>query len=305
MPFAAVFLRGSGRLRHTALLALLLLSAAVPPAQADPLRVRHALAQQQSAAEITYELEVLQLLLDKTQASHGPYRLEGSAPMTQNRAFLQLVAGEVDLISSMTSREREVQGLPLRVCLYRGLQGVRLPLMLSNRREELDAAGATQPPRALHNGQVADWPDTAVLAHNGWQVDRLPRLGQFGELLRRRRLDFVSLGVLEAYPIAGTRHEVVVGERWAIAYPSAFYFFVSPTRPELAERLRIGWDRALADGSFEALFEQRLGAQLRRARLEQRHWWRLENPALPASTPLADARLWHPLVRARLLKPGP
>lgn len=266
-----------------------------------PLLVRHSMAQQQSASEITYELAVLQLLLDKTLASHGPYRLEGSVPMSQNRAFLQLAAGEVDLISSMSSRERESQGLPVRVCLYRGLLGVRLPLVLESRRAEIDALGATRPPRELRNGQVADWPDTAVLTHNGWQVERLPRLGQFAELLRRRRLDIVSLGALEAFPIADARPDVTVGERWAIAYPAAFYFFASPARPELAERLRAGWDKALADGSFENLFEQRLGTQLRRARLEQRQWWRLENPGLPTATPLSEARLWHPLVRARLL----
>ncbi|UDF35825.1 UNVERIFIED_ORG: hypothetical protein LHJ69_01795 [Shinella sp. XGS7] len=266
-----------------------------------PLLVRHSMAQQQSASEITYELAVLQLLLDKTVSSHGPYRLEGSVPMSQNRAFLQLAAGEVDLISSMTSRERETQGLPVRVCLYRGLLGVRLPLVLQSRLAEIDALGAARAPRELHNGQVADWPDTAVLTHNGWLVERLPRLGQFAELLRRRRLDLVSLGALEAYPIAETRPHVAVGERWAIAYPSAFYFFVGHARPELAERLRAGWDKALSDGSFEALFEQRLGAQLRRARLEQRQWWLLENPDLPAATPLGEVRLWHPLVRTRLL----
>lgn len=290
-------------------IALLLLLALLMPAARAATIVRHALAQQQSAAEITYELAVLQLLLDKTLGSHGPYRLQPVDAMTQNRAFLQLAAGEVDVISSMTSRERERQGLPLRVCLYRGLLGVRLPLALAARRAELEAAGSgnlvAEPPRALRIGQVADWPDAAVLQHNGWRVERMARLQPFAELLRRQRIDLVALGALEVYPIADARADLAVLERWAIAYPSAFYFFVSPAQPALAERLRQGWERALADGSFEALFEKRLGPQLARARLAQRHWWPLGNPELPPDTPLADARLWHPLVRSRLLNPSP
>lgn len=294
-------IRPARRLLLRSCLAMLPWLALSQQAQAQaPMVLRHALAQQQAAAEITYELAVLRLLLDKTEASHGPYRLEAAGTVSQARAFLQLAAGELDVVSAMTSQERERQGLPLRVCLYRGLLGVRLPLVLAERRAELERSSL---PRALRNGQVADWPDTFVLQHNGWQVERMPRFGPFAELLKRRRVDLVSLGALEVYPIADARSGLAVLERWLIAYPSAFYFFVAPTRPALAERLSQGWERALADGSFEALFEQHLGPQLTRARLAQRQWWTLVNPALPATTPLAEARLWHPLVRSRLLNP--
>jgi len=59
----------------------------------------------------------------------------------------------------------------------------------------------------------------------------------------------------------------------------------------------------LADGSFQTLFEQTVGAQLARARLAERLWLRVPNPNLPPDTPLLDGKLWHPLVRNRLLNP--
>ncbi|MFY8118071.1 MAG: hypothetical protein ACOVLH_09710, partial [Roseateles sp.] len=269
--------------------------------QPDGLRIRHALSQEQNAKVLSYEQTVLRLLLDKTTHSHGPYQLEAAPQLSQNRASLELAAGELDLLSSMTSVQREQGTLPLRHCLYRGLLGVRLPIALASRRQALEAVSDLDQARKLRLAQVADWPDTRILAANGWAVERLSRLAVFPEMLRRERIDLFALGATEVYPIVDALPGLAVLESWLIAYPSAYYFFVSPHRPELAQRLQQGWELALADGSFEALFEQWVGPQLKRARLGERRWLRLRNPDLPPLTPLGEARLWHPLVRSRLL----
>lgn len=283
----------------------LALTAAAPPARAATPEIRYMLSQQQSAKVITYERAVLDLLLEKTVASHGPYRLQASQAMTQSRTFRRLADGELDLTTSMTSSAREAAAIPVRVCLYRGLLGVRLPIAASARRGGLDSVEQVAQLRTLNLGQVADWPDTAVLQGNGMRVLGLNRLEIFPEMLRRERIDLFALGAIEAYPIVDALAGVAVLEHWLIAYPSAFYFFVSPAKPELAQRLRKGWELALADGSFEALFEQWAGAQLQRARLSERRWMVLRNPDLPQATPLQDERLWHPLVRSRLFNATP
>lgn len=276
--------------------------AAPPP---DALRIRHALSQEQNAKVLSYEQTVLRLLLDKTQASHGPYQLEAAPPLSQNRASLELASGGLDLLSSMSSVQREQGALPLRVCLYRGLLGVRLPIALASRRRALEDIVDLEQARRLRLGQVADWPDTRILAANGCSVERLSRLSVFPEMLRRERIDLFALGATEVYPIVDALPGLAVLESWLLAYPSAYYFFVSPHRPELAQRLQQGWELALADGSFEALFEQWVSPQLKRARLAERRWLRLRNPDLPSLTPLGEAKLWHPLVRSRLLaEPG-
>jgi len=265
--------------------------------------VRHALSQEQNAKILSYEHAVLTLLLEKTIGSHGPYRLEASEQVSQNRAFLQLSNGELDLHSSVTSVTRERQALPVRVCLYRGLLGLRLPIALRSRAAQLETVSSLAQAQALRTGQVADWPDTQILTAAGWRLERLPRLQPFAEMLRRQRIDLFALGVIEVYPIVDALNDLSVLDRWLIAYPSAFYFFVSPRKPALAERLHKAWELVLADGSFQTLFEQTVGAQLARARLAERLWLRVPNPNLPPDTPLLDGKLWHPLVRNRLLNP--
>ncbi|MDC8774241.1 type 2 periplasmic-binding domain-containing protein [Roseateles albus] len=268
---------------------------------AEVLVIRHALAQEQNAKVLTYEQAVLKLLLDKTIPTHGPYRLQPSEVVSQSRAFLQLAAGELELLSSMTSQAREAQGIPVRVCLYRGLLGVRLPIALSSRREQMEAISSPSQAQALSIGQVADWPDAKILSANGWKVERMAKLAPFPEMLKRERIDLFALGAIEVFPIVDALPGLTVLDQWLIAYPSAFYFFVSPQSPALAERLRKGWELVLADGSFEALFDHWVGPQLLRAQLAERRWLILRNPDLPPATPLGDARLWHPLVRSRLL----
>ena len=43
-----------------------------------------------------------------------------------------------------------------------------------------------------------------------------------------------------------------------IAYPFAGFFFVSRSNPELAESIQIGFERAIEDGSYQALVERLL-----------------------------------------------
>lgn len=271
---------------------------AAPAAGPGPL-IRHSLVQLPQGAP-NYELAVLQLLLERTRASHGPYRLAFAPLMSQSRALLQLAGDELDVATSITTAQHESRALAVRVCLYRGLLGIRLPIALARRRAELERVASLDEARRLRLAQVESWPDTQILKANGWPVQAITRRDSFPELLVRERIDLFALGAIEVYPLVDALPALAVLGGWLIAYVAPSYFFVSPRRPELAERLRRGWDLALADGSFAALFEQWLGPQLQRAALPERRWLKLRNPGLPADTPLQDERLWHPLVSARL-----
>ncbi len=287
------------RLRRRCLSALGLWPALGQAAPSSGVVVRHSLVQLPEGVP-NYELAVLRLLLDKTSASHGPYRLEAAPAMTQSRAFLQLASGELDIASSITTSEHETQALAVRVCLYRGLMGIRLPIALKRRRAELQRVADLEQARRLRLAQVESWPDTQILKANGWAVQPIAKRDSFPLLLERERIDLFALGAIEVFPLVDALPGLCVLDGWLIAYAAPLYFFVSPAQPELAARLRKAWELVLADGSFVALFEQWLGPQLQRAALNDRRWLKLRNPDLPADTPLQDDRLWHPLVSARL-----
>ncbi len=263
-----------------------------------PLVVRHHFFSQDGGNELNYMGEVLELALEKSKPKYGPYVMQRfvTAKASKNRLHLLLENGGLDLMATMTNDERERTSLPVRYCLYRGLLGIRIGIgntasvALANKvttRAELNA---------LKLGLVFDWPDYAIQHDAGLNVLRLPDFDSSIQRLKLGTFDLMPMGIVEAAPLAKDFGLELV-DSWAIAYPTAFYFFVSKTKPELAERLRYGMEQATKDNSFKQLFDKRLGAYVAAAHLEQRKIFYIPNPYLPKATPLDRKELWHPLAQ--------
>lgn len=273
--------------------------------KSDVQTVKHDMQPLQGEPE-SLTLLVLRLLMDKTLTSHGPYQFEALPPrdsITQSRSLLELRAGGLDVMASMNSLAREADGIQVRGCLRRGLNGLRLPVCLASRQAEFEGIKDMAQARQLSVGQVSHWPDAAVLERNAWPVQRIQRLGVFDAMLAMRRFDVFLLASDEAFGIVQALPKLVVLKQWLVAYPSTYAFMVNHARPELAERLRHGWKLTQADGSFEALHDKAVGWQVRQAHLAERRWLMLNNPDQPPQALQQDAKLWHPLVRQRLIEP--
>jgi len=65
----------------------------------------------------------------------------------------------------------------------------------------------------------------------------------------------------------------------------------------LAEIIRQGLEKALADGSADRLFDQHHGESLRRAQLDKRVIIELDNPLVTPATPVNRPELWYDLRR--------
>lgn len=266
--------------------------AAALGAAAQPLvEIRHNLALE---GETNYYLDALRLLLDLGRIDEPPCRLTARPPASQSRVQIQLMLGELDAWASMSSTERD---LPcLHRCLRRGLNGIRLPVVLAERRAELERVRGVDQLRRLRIAQVMHWPDTPVLERQGMKVVRLPNLKTFAAMLELDRADTLLLAADEAVSLAAQHPKLAVLDDWAVFYPSVFSFFTSPKRPELLARLAKGWERARAEGSLLALWQRHLGQEVQASRLAGRRFLRLENPQLPPQTPRQDRRDWHPVV---------
>jgi hypothetical protein len=278
-------------------LAALLVSSALCALAAEPLVVRHNFFVDPKAQTLNYKGEVLQLILEKSKIKYGPYVMKMGEQQggSQSRAYNQLEHGNLDLISSMTSVAREQSSLPVRYCLYKGLLGIRIGMGSPGVVDQLDRIQTREELNQIKLGQVFDWPDYAIQTAAGLQVMRLTDLATSIPRLKSGSFQLLPLGIVEVTPIA-QRNELKIISSWAIAYPTAYYFFVSKRRPELAERLEYGFEQAIKDHSFERLFAKRIGTLVASTGLENRRLFRIPNPTLPKETPLGRKELWHPLV---------
>jgi hypothetical protein len=279
---------------RTGLLALALVLVPALASAARPLVVRHNFTAQQNHEALSYEEELLRLVLDKTVAARGPYELVRVSGISQVRAFKELDGGGLDVVSTMTSREREAAALPVRYCIYKGLLGVRIGLGLPAVVRRLEGLHDRAALAQVKFGGVFDWPDVDI-----WHEAQLDvvKLADFSTGVRRLKLgsfELLPLGVVEAAPIAADQGLALI-ESWVLAYPTAYYYFVNRRNQALAQRLSEGFEAALRDGSFEKLFERRVGALVRAARLPGRRVFLLPNHDLPPGTPVRRRELWHPL----------
>ncbi|WP_339079738.1 hypothetical protein [Pseudomonas sp. TMP9] len=241
----------------------------------------------------TYALAQLQLALDK---AGSPLCLEPSHfSMEQERALVNLARNQrLDVVWSMTSIEREQRLLAVRIPLDKGLFGWRIALLPSNRAQLLKDVRTRDDLRQFSAGQGHDWPDSLILRSNDLPVTTSSSYGSLFRMLSAQRFDYFPRSVIEIWDeLEHPRGKLLVADTHVLLhYPTAMYFFFSRKRPDLAETVRQGMEIALADGSFERLFQQHFAASLRRADLNQRQIIELHNPLLPDATPLQRPELW-------------
>ena len=273
----------------------LLLMLAAGAAAADPGRAvvypRH---DPERIPQWHYLVDVMKLAIQRSGARYD--LVESQRAMVQGRVMRELAEGlgDPDIAWAMTSPEREAELLPIRVPVDRGLIGYRLALVRAadaERWREVHHLADLAPYTA---GQGHDWPDTDILRANGLRVQTSSRYETLFDMLRLGRIDYFPRSVIEIDDEAATplAHDLVIEPHVLLRYPAASYLFVRPNRPQLAEDLARGLEVAVADGSFQRLFQRHFGDLIARHRLNQRRTLTLRNPLLPPATPLQRHALW-------------
>lgn len=243
-----------------------------------------------------YALALLTAALERTPER---YQLQPTpVPMAQSRALLAIEhdSKSVQVMWTMTTREREERLLPIRIPIYRGLIGWRVLMQRSNAAEQLASVQSLDELKHFSFGQRHDWPDTAILRANGLKVVTSQHYRGLFQMLAAGRFDLFPREVVVAWQEQALAVEsglaLSIDQHLLLHYPTAFYFFTSRNRPDLAADIERGLEAMIADGSFQRLFEQYHGDTLRQANLHSRRIIELHNPDLPPATPFARKELW-------------
>lgn len=267
----------------------------------EPLVVRHLRPQSPTDVRNEYFVSVLRLALEKTEATDGPFRLEPvRVSVTQQTAVagLEKVGFESGLgvLWTMTSKEREEKLLPVRIPLLKGLLGHRGLLIRKADQTRFDGVAGIQDLAKLTAGQGNSWPDTGILRANGLPVTAMKGYDSLFFGLANGRFDYFPRGITEIGPEVEAHGDkgLVMEKHLLLYYPAPIYFFVNRDDAALADRLERGLRRAIDDGSFDELFS---GEPAHRTAVTMcgdasRTVLKLDNPLLPAETPLDEIGLW-------------
>jgi hypothetical protein len=251
-----------------------------------------------------YPLKLLALALDKTGVR---YELRPSSkPMRQARAVKRLEENlEINVLWVMTDLSREQQLLPVRIPIAKGLIGWRMFLAPENSAFMKADIQSLSDLLQYEPVQGIAWPDTKILQANGFNVVTSLDYNEAKRAIEDGQADFFPRSVIEIeqeiqqsnYSALSFRQDI------ALQYPSAMYFFVNKRNVTLGKLIETGLQRAVADGSFDALFNEHFGDTLKLLNIDDLQYFELKNPLLPPLTPIDDTSLWYyPSKQQKFLK---
>ncbi|MDX3774844.1 transporter substrate-binding domain-containing protein [Chromatiaceae bacterium AAb-1] len=241
-----------------------------------------------------YPLALLQMALD--EAAQDYQLISTESHMSKSRALSFLKENQiVDVVWTMTSREREQDYLPIRIPVFKGLSGYRVLLIHNSSQQKFARDLTIQKIKRLLYAQGHDWVDTSIMRRNGFAVLEASNYEALFFMLEKGRVDAVPRSVAEVLSetAALKLRNIKVEKNWVFYYPTASYFFVNKHNITLARDIEEGLLKLINDGRFDKLFMQTFAAQLTELRLTERNMIILDNPFLPAETPTQNPQLWY------------
>jgi ABC-type amino acid transport substrate-binding protein len=241
-----------------------------------------------------YATDLLKLALSKVGPEH---RVElAEFPMNQERQILELETGRtIDVAPMPSSAEREARLRAVYIPINRGVLGLRLGLVRKGDAAQFAGVNTLDDLKRLRLAQGQYWPDTAILRANGIPVITGPSYEGLFKMLVGSRFDYFPRSVLEIWNEQASNADALeVEPRIALYYPYyTSYFMLNRNNTRLAEIVRQGLEKAIADGSADRLFDQHFGERLRRAQLDKRVIIELRNPLVTPGTPVDRPELWY------------
>ncbi|MBC7404474.1 MAG: transporter substrate-binding domain-containing protein [Cytophaga sp.] len=242
-----------------------------------------------------YVVEILALAIKKSGEAYVIEKLSSPlVPQARQIVDLSNNRGDLDVIWTMTSDEREAQILPIRIPIDKGFFGWRIAFVNADQAHLLQAIKTKADLAKFKAGQGYLWPDTDILRSNGLPVvtgsdESLP------SMLKAKRFDYFPRPVIAIWTEQKNHPELnlAIDTTFVLHYPTAFYFFVAPNQKKLAQDLTKGLERAIEDGSFDAVFNKYFQTFIKQADIKNRLIFDLNNPLIKAgSLPLNRAKLW-------------
>ena len=212
----------------------------------------------------------------------------------KSRILLSLEEGVLDVHWLHTNEALESQLLPIRVPLYKGLIGWRLMLVRQDDADLLKDVSSLEVLRQFSVLQSFNWPDTPILMASGFQVVPSVDSRNLSRMLLHGRADMFPRSIVEVWGELETQPglNLRVDSHVVLLYPTAYYFFVAKDNVKLHAALTQGLQRAVDNGEFEKHFQNNFAKHIKKANLPERNLISIDNPNLPALTPLSEKKLW-------------
>ena len=236
-----------------------------------------------------YTYDLLQLVIDATDADFGQASLEVSdVIMSRNRILRELQDGQtINVIAEASNLQWNAQLIPIKIPIRKGIQGFRIFIIQKENAETLAKITSIAQLTSLKTGSGSQWSTKVAMQQAGFEVVESIQYDSLFNMLSKGRFVTFGRGVNEVYQevdqFSLEYPNLAIDENIMLHIPLATYFYVSPNKPRLAQRIEVGLRRIINNGEFERLFYQRHCDFLVKSKLNQRLIFKINNPLISES----------------------
>ncbi|WP_448547223.1 hypothetical protein [Thalassotalea fusca] len=231
---------------------------------------------------------LLDLALSKTNETFGAYEIRRLDFIFNQGRVIEFLKNnkKLSVAWTVTNIQREVDLLPIRVPLMKGLGGCRVGLIRKDEQVLFDEISSHALLKSVPIGQGHDWPDADILIANNYKVVLGHIHTGLFSMLAHKRFDLFLRSIFEAVHEETLYPDLEIEKRFVFYYPAPFYFFVSRENKRLANRLLEGFRIAQQDGSLSKFYDESELIQGAKKELSQskREFILLNNPNISQET---------------------
>jgi len=233
-----------------------------------------------------YDHAVIELALEKTKGTHGPYEIKVTPPMNYPRAVASAQTNKYPNFFIKHTYEKSLGEGNLSYVLFPvdlGIVGYRVCFLSETIKEKVETASDLKQIRTFSHGQGKGWSDVAILRHHGMRVVEVAIYENLFGMVARNRFDLFCRGVnelLNEYESHKHIEGLAYDSSMSIAYPLPRFFYTHKGNIKAIKRVKAGLVAAYNDGSLIRLWLDHYKPSIDFAHLNERHIYRIENPRL-------------------------
>ncbi len=251
----------------------------------------------------TFEQQVIQLALEKTQQKVGAFemvpinvisRTHAIAALNQNiyENFVIVLSYEDALLES-----GNLIYIPFPIEL--GALSYRICYANKNLTTQVREINSLKQLQQYNVGVGAGWVDSKILQHHGLQVVEGSNITSLFRMTQAGRVDLFCPSPTEYFHElrAEKISELQLDNKLALYYPLPKFLFSHKSNQALMDRIKKGIDIAYGDGSYQKLWRDAHEQDIKRATLNERHLIKMENPFITTLNDGYKQYLFNPLAQ--------
>ena len=241
-----------------------------------------------SEARKVYERKVLDAIMVATEAEWGSWQIdENQDEYPGDEESLVFTEKGHDLFVTIAGNQKftKEDKIVIPHLLTKNLLGYRIPIIREEDAELFSGIRKAEDLQKLKHGIPLTWSDAVIFRQNGYNVVEDGSFDDIFERLQSGLFDYCSFGaneVLGVFENRASRHEgLIIDKNLLLFYPFPLVFYVNPQLPRLAERIEYGFQKIIASGQLDSIFNHHYGIIVEQLNLDKRVLITLDNPLIP------------------------